>query len=357
MVRPWVLIFFSIFISKSLFASELFELYRGARASAMGGAYTALADDEQAVFLNPAGLAGVKRVGIHYFVLDLDTSYDTITTALAGTSTLSNLNLNTISSTLMGKNIYGRAQISPTLIGPGFGLGILIDAQAAVFTKNRALPQETLGYQFTNGIQFATGFSVNRAGSERIGEFRVGFAVKALWRRGGYRLMTLTELMGFNTNTLASIAGNYALGLGVDLGVQYMKKVGKSLTFSAGSSLTDFGDTAFGGISDPQRQNLSVGVAAKYALSQAMTITVDYDLKHLTQDLDWRKRNHFGVELGLPLFTLYGGFYETYLSYGLGVDLWVFRLTAASYAEEVGVLSFQDPERRYMLRLALKIGM
>jgi hypothetical protein len=346
-----------ILIFQNANASELLPLYRGARAAAMGGAFVGLADDEQAVFLNPAGLAGVRNVTIHYLVADLDASYDAIATGISNASSLGNLSFNTISDVLMGKNIYGRAQITPTLIGQNFGVGILSDAQISIVSKNKALPQETIGYQFTNGIQFAFGFPLNRSSSDRIGELRLGFAGKVMWRRGGYQLMSLLDLMSLNADSLSTLAGNYAMGLGVDVGVHYIKKIGKSLTFSWGSSMTDLGDTAFQGYADPQRHNLTIGIGSKYELSKALTVTAVYDVKNITQDVDWRKRNHFGVELGFPFLTVYGGFNQTYLSYGAAFDLWLFRLTAASYAEEIGVLSFQDPVRRYMLRLGLKVGL
>jgi hypothetical protein len=352
---PLLFCFFSFIIQYS-FATESSPLYRGARSAAMGGAYVGLADDEQAVFLNPAGLAGIRNVTIHYLVADLDASYDTITTAISNSSGLSNLGISTINSVLMGKNIYARAQITPTLIGQNFGVGIMADARVSVVSKNRSLPQETLGYQFTNGIQFAFGFPLNRAGSERIGEFRLGFAGKVMWRRGGYRLMSLVDLMSIDQNSLTEIAGNYAMGLGVDVGMQYVKKIGKSMTLSLGSSITDLGDTAFQGYADPQRHNLTIGVGVKYEVSRALTVTADYDVRNISQDVDWRKRNHLGLELGFPFLSIYGGFYQSYLSYGVAFDLWLFRLTAASYAEETGVLAFQDPERRYMLRLGLKVG-
>ena len=52
----------------------------GARAVGMGGAYTAVADDPNAVYWNPAGLAGIRRAGLALNHLDVQTlglvSYD-----------------------------------------------------------------------------------------------------------------------------------------------------------------------------------------------------------------------------------------------------------------------------------------
>ncbi len=52
----------------------------GARAVGMGGAYTAVADEPNAVYWNPAGLAGIRRPALVYNHLDVQTlgllSYD-----------------------------------------------------------------------------------------------------------------------------------------------------------------------------------------------------------------------------------------------------------------------------------------
>ena len=45
-------------------AQEYPSLYRGVRPLAMGGAFTAVADDEHALFYNPAGLADISRLNL-----------------------------------------------------------------------------------------------------------------------------------------------------------------------------------------------------------------------------------------------------------------------------------------------------
>ena len=45
-------------------AGEYPSFYRGVRPLAMGGAFTAVADDEQALFYNPAGLADISRLNL-----------------------------------------------------------------------------------------------------------------------------------------------------------------------------------------------------------------------------------------------------------------------------------------------------
>ena len=49
-----------VFATLSLGAEEYDKLYRGSRPMGMGGAFTAISDDENALFYNPAGLNRIK---------------------------------------------------------------------------------------------------------------------------------------------------------------------------------------------------------------------------------------------------------------------------------------------------------
>lgn len=46
----------SLLFTATLYAQEYDMIYRGPRPMGMGGAFTAVSDDENAIFYNPAGL-------------------------------------------------------------------------------------------------------------------------------------------------------------------------------------------------------------------------------------------------------------------------------------------------------------
>ena len=73
----------------SALAREVTDLYIGARSRGMGGTYVAVADDEQTIFLNPAGLAGIKDFRIQIST-DLDLSQDILGSYTQSASAFSN---------------------------------------------------------------------------------------------------------------------------------------------------------------------------------------------------------------------------------------------------------------------------
>jgi len=99
-----------------------------------------MVEDEQATFLNPAGLAGVPRYSINYANLDVEVSADTIGN-LSNTGAFNNMSVSTL-NTLMGKDTYARVQVSPSIVMPSFGLAALVDVQGAVLAKKPVAPAD-----------------------------------------------------------------------------------------------------------------------------------------------------------------------------------------------------------------------
>jgi long-subunit fatty acid transport protein len=331
-------------------------LYRGIRETMMGGAFTAVADDEEAVYLNPAGMAGVKSAQFYLVDSMTEMSGDIITNFEKSRQTFSSFNTNTINE-LIGQNIYAREQFTPTFVMPNFGVSLMVDGQASLNTQNAAFPQIELGYQTTNGIQAAYGLTVYKRGKgDNTNELRIGVGGSFLFRRGGYNDISVVQALDEGSNILGDQSGSWQHGIGVDLGTQYIRKI-RNLSLMAGSAYTQVGNINFGGQAAPQVGDLSVGVAAKYDLKAGTSVLVAYDYRYLNVDADYRKKQHLGMEFSLPIVKLYAGLNETYFTYGAAIDLWLIRIMACTYAEELGDIVGQEEDRRYMLGIQVKLGL
>lgn len=335
-------------------ADELYNLYRGARAQAMGNAFVAVADDEQALFYNPAGLAGLSGPTFHLLNMTIDANADMILNYAQYLNLLSSFSPSTLNS-LIGQRLYARVTGMSGFTTRYFGVAFIYDQQSAFITDNPYLPQVTLGYQWTYGIQAGAGFPVFRFDKKRA-ELRVGVAAKVLWRRGGYQTLPFSDLFNIGLTTLDEFAGPWTgPAFGVDLGFQYVHKIKRVWTVRAGASYSNIGDVTFGNQAAILRGDLAAGVAVGFE-QKSLRALLSYDYRNILQDTDWRKRSHLGLMLGVPILSLYAGLNQGYISYGLSADLWIFRVTAVSYGEERGATLFQFPERRYMAQVAVKLG-
>jgi len=339
------------------------ELYRGIEPLAMGNAYIAIADDEHAIFYNPAGVAAYSGMKLHYLTLQATTSEDALNLrdTLKDVKDFSGADLNQF----MGKNIYGNPNASASLTVPHFGIAAIYDAEVALYAKNQSFPKIEYGYQRTSGVQAAFGFSTQqgrkrgygRRNSDFMSEWRFGAAGKYLVRRGGYRVLTPIQLASMNSEQIRSMVDGKGSGYGFDLGVQRFHRISPRSALHFGAAYTNIGDIAFGDGADAVKSGVGAGVGWSQDLGIGIA-TLAYDMRQINAQADWRKMQHVGLRFSFPLLIdLYAGMNQTYLTYGASVDIWLLKVTAASYREEVGVVSAIDPERRYSIRVDFKFGL
>jgi len=254
-----------------------FELGAGARALAMSGAYTAVADDVTALFWNPAGLARLDQVELSAMHLNLfyGTPYDFLGAAYPlldwGTFAVGAVRLATDGIVLRDENSYilgareGSFDLREYLVGYGrdLPLGLRLGAVAKV-EQERLLGNVGTGVGLDLGLQYqwpspaggwenlVLGVSVQNVLAsqirlERVGEIlplnvRAGLAYpvafqdglgqrlliaaameKSTWREWGWRAgveYSLLELLalrgGFQEGAWTAGAGMQYAGVGVD---------------------------------------------------------------------------------------------------------------------------------------------
>jgi hypothetical protein len=139
----------------------------------------------------------------------------------------------------------------------------------------------------------------------------------------------------------------------LDLGFQGVYRIHKRLKFFGALSYTDVGNTAFARTS--LGSDMTWGMALQYRSRDAVT-TLAYDYSHMLDDLDWRKKNHFGLRIQLAWMSLFAGINQIYLTYGLGLHFGILQLMYASYEQSLGPLVNQDPRRDQLLQASLKIA-
>jgi hypothetical protein len=257
----------------------------------------------------------------------------------------------------MGQNIGFQGSVGPTIVGPYFGLGLIGDAQGGIYAKNQALPDITIGYQTTTGVQLGIGIPLTHTRKSDEG-LRAGFALKMLMRRGGYKDIPVSDVLSLSQAKFKEMLGGYESGYGVDLGLQYVKRFQKNMKVGLGLAYTDIGNTSFGGKADPIYSNLTFGSSVSYALTEFLDFSANWDIQHLTDTRgDMRKKVHYGGEMHLAFMRFWIGINQVSLSYGAGVNLWLAEISAVTYGEELGTFAHQDTERRWLVETVFRLGL
>jgi len=246
--------------------------------------------------------------------------------------------------------------VSPTLRIPHFGFGVIVDESVALYNKNRTLPNIQIGWQSTRVLQSAFAFSVlaNKHARRLRPELHIGVGAKIAWRKGGLRKLEQSELLTLtsgDTSNIKSLMGSMRMGFGFDFGSLFVLPLSKKLRFQFGAAWTNIGDITFK-FDEPaaMKGNASLGVAVIYK-SGLFGMKASYEHSNLLQSLDWRLKNHAGFEIGLPILKIYGGLNQVYFTYGAELDLYFFKLTGASYVENLSRFAHQDQNQRYLLKL------
>lgn len=358
--KVWLSIVFLIglLFSKDIFADEIPVFYKGIRPLGMGGAFTAVANDENAMFYNPAGMNNIKGFGgaeilnplFEVSRNTLDFLRDVQDIADAETDTEQTELAADLLEKWLGEHLHLRTGLFPNVTFHNFGIGVLAQGMFHGEVHN-PLGSNTLevrgGYDIALLVSGAYGFTVMN------NPLQIGVTGKVIQRQlvdQRYTTRELVEQDGIDpTDDLEK-----GTGFGVDLGAIYALPV--FLNPSFGLTLQNIADTDLGDAGElPQQLNL--GVAFKPTVGFGVLILA-LDVVDLTRqvgtDDDLAKRLHVGVEYQLPvILAVRAGFNQGYFGGGFTADLWILKLAYAYYIEELGAFAGQQPDRRHAAQLSL----
>jgi len=337
-------------------AAELPVLYKGIRPQGMGGAFTAVADDENAMFYNPAGLDTIKGLGaaavlnpyieasrnIKSFNDDIkniaDASSDTEQAALAAQ----------FMQDWLGKHVHLRTGLFPNVTFHDFGLGVLGQVNMDGEVQNVG-GQDTL---FVRGVYDLALMASGATGLKLFhNSLKIGITGKLIYQQSIDQSYTETDLVQNDGLDLRQglVKGN---GIGVDLGAMYLFPV--ALEPSIGLTVLNIGDVNMGEAGTLEQQ-LNLGGALKLPLvlgKLLLAVDVMDVTSQLPNDQEFWKKVHAGGELRFPvILSIRGGVYQGYPSYGFTVDLKYLKASYAYYIEQLGSDIGPKLDRRNMVQV------
>lgn len=206
---------------------SLYELERGARPAALGGAFTGLADDTYALVYNPAGLAFLERASAHGLI-----------------------------ESRFGRAIYGSIMAGGRNLGVGL---VFLSVSDIPWRDENNRPVQAGSFEFSQvGLTVAGGISLADlplgAGFRALQNFAVGLRAKILTvntlPEGSGTGFALEPALFYKLNNLGGLGGlriglviENLLGLGVDYGSGHSEgfpiglRLGASLSPVPGATL------------------------------------------------------------------------------------------------------------------------
>lgn len=337
-----------VFTNKAL-AVELVETFKSVRALGMGNAYSAIVDDSDALFYNPAGLARVSgyywTIMDPYFGLNGQEALETVN-SLQGADPQNQL------ASLYGKKLWAGGSGKTAIRVPGLAFAGYTGGEGKFALDNPAYPNLSLRFINDTGFAFGAGFSA--------GFIQMGIAARRILRIGGDVPLGPGTLGAFDANTLSSNVGNKGTGYGLDFGMNLTIPTPVAPTFSF--VWKNMGYTAFtadtAGLDAPPliRDEMILGFGLDIDAG-LVAVRPAIDFKYANRyDLLLGMKTHLGLEFELPLVTVRGGFNQGYYTYGATLDMAFFKLDLASYGVELGEYPGQKEDRRYALQFSMELG-
>jgi hypothetical protein len=344
-------------------AEELKWTHFGVRPLGMGNAFVGQADDFNALYYNPAGLAWLNTWTFEILSLRGEVSANT-TNAISDISTFASSGSGSTDATIEliqkqgGKPLGLNLGLEPFFVMPHFGFALAIEMPTQLTFHNDITFDVNAGPRLYFPVGFAASFLRNR--------LAVGFNAKALGQMGVDRSFDIDSLDNLTNGTSGEGSlGDYVLGgygLGFDTGILFRPDAKRSTTF--GISVLDVGGTAFKptstgtgtmGAPETRQPSVNTGISFKPVKTASQYVSVNADVVAINQPVHFSKKVNLGAEYGLGEFLkVQGGLHQGEWTAGLQLDIMLLKLRLATYAEQLGTAAGQDEilsDRRYAMHL------
>ncbi len=341
--------------------AEFSYLGRSAEASLMGDAYTAVADDENTLFYNPAALSRHSGVSLKFINPDfelpdvLDKNVKKMKFGLDGRFEDFPKTAEGITERVLGIPVFFQVGGTPTVKMQHFAFSLFANNKTSMVLENAIYPNLNIDYRYDRG--FIMGYSHNLKGNYKSpSQFSIGASVKHVKRDGlkgrydlfGTELLQIINSASGYKEIRRSLGYTQGDGWGFDVGAeQVFRMPGSVLVF--GLSILDVGDTKFkkanSTLRDIQPQEMSVNLGTSYSMDFKIfdaTFSADYS-NMIDARTPFASKIKLGSRLRLPLLSVYAGWNGGYASYGLGFDLFFMNFKVGFYGTEIGS-SFKEKE-------------
>jgi hypothetical protein len=326
-------------------AVELFDYNQSVRQLGMGGVYIFDENDAGSLLNNPAYTCYTEGMNWTIFNIGVGINGLQIYNDLTSIGTIDGIGSLT---PLYGKNIWVGAGGHTTMTFPCFGFSGYDAGGAGFQLYNPPFPNMDMTY--------INDYAIMGGGAFKLGPIlSMGLNVKRITRVGGTATVGASTLASATSSSLLNVFSNEGNGYGIDVGLAARFD---SLPFNPTFSMMwkDAGSVQFvksKGSDSPDRLKDNMILAATVEGSiPLLGFAAGIEYRHVTESGEqFGKKLHLGTELTVAMFDLRAGFYQGYTTYGVGVDLFLMQLNAATYSVEKGAYPGQSEDARIQVSL------
>lgn len=353
----------------------------GVRPAAMGQAFTAVADDQNALYYNPAGLGRLEQWSLEVIspILGINSNItenaSDIQDILGGGSSSQKDAIEKIGpviETISGENNYFRAGLAPYFVMPRFGVAGYAQVESEIVPHGQAVPS-IIDFDFTGDTDLRMGYAHNFFGKKLSVGASVAYKERVQVLLEEFSLFDLTEISKTKDkqDELIKKYLRAGWGVGVDTGILFTPVATWSPTL--GVSILNVGDVSFrkggplsglvdenakgsSGLPSNLPQSVNMGVSVTPAFGNWIT-RASFDYRDINLPLPASQKPALGVEGGwrgkYVSALAQGGLAEGYLSGGFEVRLMLVNIRYATYKTERGYFPTQRPDRRHVVQLKI----
>jgi hypothetical protein len=333
-------------------AEQLSEPWTSVRALGMGNAYTAIVDDSDSLFYNPAGLARNTSFSWTLFNPRIGANGAQAIENAQVLSSISNDPVGALNQ-LYGSQLWLGGGAQSAVLMPNFGLSVFSTSEVGLAVSNPAATTMNLNYVFDYGG--ALGFGV-----DFLPKFVMfGMVLKWINRTGTTLPIGPSTIATLDPAVIEGELKRRGSGYGADFGMVLTLPSPIRPTLSIvykNAGYTNFKHEEGAGAPTGMRPELIIGGALEID-TPLVSLRPVIDYKYADRyDLQFGRKLHLGVEVDIPFIDIRAGLHQGYWTAGLGMSLGILRLDAASYGVELGEYPGQLEDRRYVAQLTLELG-
>lgn len=334
-------------------AAEYFEYNESIKSQGMGGVQLLFNKPAEVLHHNPAGLAFAEGFNLQVIGFRLGANGLDLVNSLSGLDTNNSSSL----SSITGKPIWINGLGSLTFTMPHFGIGAYKNFTLSTVLNNPAFPN--MSTTLYDDSAYIVGF-----GSTLTQNFSWGMNLKRMTRAGGSKEISIGTIVdAVGSNDMSGITNQFegsGVGYGIDTSMmfQFSSPIQPMLVVS----WKDIGSTSFKNVSTKTTEapnhiddNLSVGLGTLIDLP-GLDVSTGIEYRNAMQKGPLGKKLHLGTEISLPIFDLRAGLNQGYMTYGLGMNFFVFNIDLSYYTKELGEYPGQTPQNRIQFGFNMDFG-